>query len=1112
LMSISESIGVRLADVSKGFEGATNSAVSPLNSPKPQSAHQQNECSSKESESINTFIQSLSNELTKVIPCISSDPSCKAYKHHERTVTQLIGLLKDTEILLETKMLAKGQVTPYISDTTGKTISPLNFCLLTLSLAKSNLLNCALEVQAELIDDNIKQYIEWLPNQHLRCQDSEKQLYNQVISYYGILQRKDSYRDVLTAEQVQQYELQLHKYMTPELILTKLSTKFTDSIFVELSTTTEAHIQNCELLCEQLSSLCTTDSCYCVEDIKGEYAAALCKETFKNNLQRRIKSDLFVMACISEAEADAATASTLLAPKSMSELEVKLKSEQKTDRPTQRSQLSSKTATALFQAIDITNGKIIINSDSSISVSLQGSISHLVTMKDLGLIKFTSIKADFIIAILQQVFSKPEDIPSIVSFLVKHSGLINSLPLIESESLIKVFCQQLLDIQKTFPDLPARLEQFIQRNINNSKFLIACSFFIHKEVKTCLSTQCITTILNKAVLTEEHSVIELFLSASIGRNIFSDVSHLLHKVINAGLIEQATKIINWLCSQQNASQECMALAKNMDTVFHTAVNCGRASILASLAQSTLQGVNEKNAEGLTPLHLAVKKESSLMIEKLLSSPSISRDFITQNVETSSLMTAFINNDMPRITILLNNYLPSNLSQSEESNPTQDLIVQCFKLATIAENLVAIEHMLLRLKPNQTVLSKALFNAILYGIDNIADALIEHDNTIINIPNDRGETPFIFAMTLKRTSFANYLLDKGCDASISTNHGSSSLLIAAKYNHPEIVQRLIKTHPQMLDQANNAEFTPFLSACKQGHLNIMTILHHHDARVDVKTRDGYNGLHLAVSEKHPNLVPMLLFAKIPADERVTIGSDEYTIFDLAVKSGNIKLQQYLMLSGFEYQENHLLSAIRYSSVETLRACLKAPAVSSKLDDITSDNEMPLLQFALPFSHPDTIKLLLDSGCNPEISFAPNDLQPITRSNEFSTECIATNNHLHRAIHLTVGHQLDKVAKILLSNKCDKEARMLDGQNILFSPNPLYLAAYLGNIDMVNLLLAHDVDKSAKFYRYLENGDTKFHFAADIANKRGFQEISLLLKVPESSKTDGYEFSHILTTEV
>ena len=295
----------------------------------------------------------------------------------------------------------------------------------------------------------------------------------------------------------------------------------------------------------------------------------------------------------------------------------------------------------------------------------------------------------------------------------------------------------------------------------------------------------------------------------------------------------------------------------------------------------------------------------------------------------------------------------------------------------------------------------------YGLDVAIPRLLDEDSHLdVNCPDENGRTPLIYACRRGHSTTVKLLLELRADPGIKCDRGSSAIVEATMFDHPEIVEILLATKSVDINEAyrypNHIERTVLMLAALHGKEEIVSCILQKDD-VDVKLKDGedYPAICLAVTTEDVAIVDLLLLQKgINVDSSTGDGA---TALIIAAQHGHDKVVRSLLQHGA-----NLL----------LRDCEGGTAIS----------------WAMGIGHHSTVKTLLQ----PKVDFSGKD------------------NH---------GHSLLHSACLSERTQPDVIRQLINGGVSVGTPDnhgeiSLHVACRMGNLEVVEVLLAEGASPEAK----------------------------------------------------
>jgi len=180
-----------------------------------------------------------------------------------------------------------------------------------------------------------------------------------------------------------------------------------------------------------------------------------------------------------------------------------------------------------------------------------------------------------------------------------------------------------------------------------------------------------------------------------------------------------------------------------------------------------------------------------------------------------------------------------------------------------------------------------------GVLDIVSLLLKH-GSLVNMCDITGWTPLFYASCEGHITIVKHLLDAGADVSLTADNGESCLVRPAYNGHIDVVLELVSAGADVNLREYDAR-TPLMAAVQKGHadvlttlldngadtelrdnagrttlfhaihetvchgLNVVQLLVHHGAKVNVQNVDGKTPLHVAVERQQSEVVVFLLNA-------------------------------------------------------------------------------------------------------------------------------------------------------------------------------------------------------------------------------------------------------------
>ena len=200
---------------------------------------------------------------------------------------------------------------------------------------------------------------------------------------------------------------------------------------------------------------------------------------------------------------------------------------------------------------------------------------------------------------------------------------------------------------------------------------------------------------------------------------------------------------------------------------------------------------------------------------------------------------------------------------------------------------------------------------------------------LNQVDKAGWTPLLEACYYGLPSTVELLLDANARNHISLSDGTTTLMIACRYNHRAIVDTLLEKTKVNVNESNLYSETPLTLACKYGHTAIVERLLKEES-ISVDKRTQYSLTALIESCRYNSFECAFLLLSAGADKNKAAGI------------GNI---------------TPLISASRYGSSECVELLIYAQANELAT---TQDSNMNALMYAAEYGHDQCLELLIKTN--------------------------------------------------------------------------------------------------------------------------------------------------------
>ncbi|KAF9869242.1 hypothetical protein CkaCkLH20_13287 [Colletotrichum karsti] len=165
------------------------------------------------------------------------------------------------------------------------------------------------------------------------------------------------------------------------------------------------------------------------------------------------------------------------------------------------------------------------------------------------------------------------------------------------------------------------------------------------------------------------------------------------------------------------------------------------------------------------------------------------------------------------------------------------------------------------------------------------------NIDLNAQTKRLETPLHWAVTHKKGSFINMLIEKNADLNIVNIDKRTALHKAVMANDKDTIGRLLDVDSRLrsLEIQDSKGFTCLRWAAKYWQSDVVEMLLKAEANIDACDKDGYTALRWAASEGNKKLIKMLVRRHASIK---TPSKDEWTLLLWAAAEGHEDIIRFL----------------------------------------------------------------------------------------------------------------------------------------------------------------------------------------------------------------------------
>ncbi|KAK7074366.1 hypothetical protein SK128_009451 [Halocaridina rubra] len=527
----------------------------------------------------------------------------------------------------------------------------------------------------------------------------------------------------------------------------------------------------------------------------------------------------------------------------------------------------------------------------------------------------------------------------------------------------------------------------------------------------------------------------------------------LHVAIAAEKEDIVRKLMQFIKNRkENLHSLLNARNKIQKTPLHFAVHTGNMAILKLLLDA---GANifAKDADGFTPLHVAIAVEKDAVVQELLE------------------VNKYRNHNITDIINATNKIRKTPLHFAAHTGH-----IGIFKrLVDAGSNITAKDE------DGFTPLHVAAN----VGNEKIIQELLETKeyNEMINAEDNKRRTPLHYAAHMGHSAILISLLNAGADVNAKDKSGNTPLHDAVVAGKDHIIQELQKYVEQrkgelvkFLNATNEKNATPLHIAACIGDVKIFRILMNAGANIRAKDKDGDTPLHVGIAfGKYGIFKEILRYIESNNEVLYLLNAKNSVLktpLHLAVHIGHVGILNILLKAGAETSTKdgvgHTLLhiAVTAKKINVMQELLKFQKKRNKIlinfvNETNSIQRTPL-HYAAHIGSIPMFKLLIDV-----------DADIKAKSEDGCTP-----------LHYAVLAGKNKVVQEIVN--LGKKSNILDNIcNVTnnFHKTPLHIAAHTGHVGILKILVESGANVLAKD----ENGCTPLHVAVADGKKRFVQEL-------------------------
>ncbi|CAG9767993.1 unnamed protein product [Ceutorhynchus assimilis] len=496
------------------------------------------------------------------------------------------------------------------------------------------------------------------------------------------------------------------------------------------------------------------------------------------------------------------------------------------------------------------------------------------------------------------------------------------------------------------------------------------------------------------------------------------------------------------------------ITTNSTTPLHLAsLYCHSEAVKVLLKHESINIDAQIENEDFTPLHLAARYGSEEIANILLDNGA-NIDAVTINQSTALHLSALYNR-IEVAKILLQRHANVNVLDKCNASPL---------LLAAARGYEDLVKVLLEYNANPLMELEGyrpLHMCALYGHSGIANILLEHDQTQIDIPSsDRNQfTALHFAALAGHIDVVDVLLKHHCNKNCADNDNFTPLHISSLHGHKEIAKLLLQHQVDINVVCFPTQSTALHMAASHGHEEIVEVLLQNDANINAQDSSGKTALHLAAGYGYKAVLNVLLeyHAEVNCET-----NERATPLHLAAEDDHEEVVGLLIKAGANVnaQDKKLFAPLHFAAQNGHDGVANILIQNDANVDIRMLNHTTPLHTSAQHGQINIVKLLLKNKCNINATtiskFTALHLAVVKGHEviaglliDYKAEINVTLANNTSVLHYACEAGRVNIVKLLLQNHANVNVAK-EGQNV----TPLHIAAQQGHEKVVRLLLEHE----------------------------------------------------------